>query len=815
MGRVTGIDKHDLPGGNREKIRNGFRLFWSNTGLFFVKAVRPVLKSLLRIINIRPITIRHRLFALSVLMIILPAIAFGTAAGLVGLKNGRQQVVNQLESVAVLKEAEVNAWVNNAKADLLIVMSGTGAVQQMRTILSTSPDIEEYQSAYQSLLQYFGAFVNQTQRFDEIFLMDLNRRVVLSTDIQREGGVGGLGSNAYFQEGLRGEYLHPPSFTNSFGGVTMVVVRPVYDEDGEVRGIIAGRAGPEMLNRIMLERTGLGETGETYLVTSKQVMLTQSRYQVVRWSGTYIVYTVGAKSALKDHINGSGIYLNYRDEMVVGVFRWLPELQVALLAEQTEREAMKSVYQTVALDLGVAVAAVIIAGSLSLSLARNISTPLKELAQTAGRVSNGEFDLTVPVDREDEVGDLARAFNSMTVRIQDLINNLEFRVAERTRTLKQRALQLETGTQVSREITSILDTEELMKRVVRLIAETFDYYHVAIFLIDEKTQKLVFRSGAGRVLDYQDTMIASLAIGPNSLNGEAALSNQAIVVNNVAQDSRFLPSPSLPETRSELVVPLRIGYRVIGTLDVHCCLVNAFTDYDARIIQGLGDQVAIAIENARLYSRSRALAVIEERNRLAHELHDSVTQSLYSIIMFTGAMRELIQAEDYELLEKRLERTEFIAQQALRELRLLLFEMRPSMLEQEGLAKVLKQRLASVEEKVGIKTRLSIDQELDLEFKIEELFLRVALESLNNSLKHAAASCVSVTIQRKQDWVEMQVTDDGIGFDVDSALAAGGLGLAGIHERARKNGGLLTIESSPGCGVRINLKVKRSNGTVD
>ncbi|NIQ80052.1 MAG: GAF domain-containing protein, partial [Anaerolineae bacterium] len=117
----------------------------------------------------------------------------------------------------------------------------------------------------------------------------------------------------------------------------------------------------------------------------------------------------------------------------------------------------------------------------------------------------------------------------------------------------------------------------------------------------------------------------------------------AAMVNDVSQDPRYVADERLADTRSELVIPLRIGERVLGTLDVQSAQMNAFSEEDVRIMQSMGDQVAVAIENARLYDRSRTLAVLEERNRLAHELHDSVTQSLYSLVLFAGAGQEVVE----------------------------------------------------------------------------------------------------------------------------------------------------------------------------
>jgi signal transduction histidine kinase len=280
------------------------------------------------------------------------------------------------------------------------------------------------------------------------------------------------------------------------------------------------------------------------------------------------------------------------------------------------------------------------------------------------------------------------------------------------------------------------------------------------------------------------------------------------VVDDVQDEPRFLGDEMLPATQSELVVPLRIGNRVIGTLDVQSKEKRAFGDQDIRVLQGLGDQVSIAIENARLYAQARALAVVEERNRLARDLHDSVAQSLYGLVAFAGAGSNLVATGDVEPLEAYLNRMEKTAQQALNEMRLLLYELRPPTLEQEGLVGALRTRLDAVEGRVGVQVELKVDESIQLSPRAEEVFYRVAQEALNNALKHSAASAVYVHLQRVDECIELSVVDNGVGFEVETARSAGRFGLVGMQERATEMGGLLTLHSAPGEGTTVCLRLK-------
>ncbi|MDH4209630.1 MAG: GAF domain-containing protein, partial [Anaerolineae bacterium] len=232
----------------------------------------------------------------------------------------------------------------------------------------------------------------------------------------------------------------------------------------------------------------------------------------------------------------------------------------------------------------------------------------------------------------------AQLYEALQERSQQLQRTLEQEVAQRTQELDHRALQMETSAKVSREITAILDIDRLLSRVVELIRQAFDYYGVQIFLVDAGTDQLVLHAASGEAGRQLRSDGLSLPIQGRSLNSAAVRRNEALLVNDVSKEPHFWTTDSLPNTRSELVIPLRVGQQVTGTLDVQMNRINAFREDDLLVHQSLGDQIAIAIENARLYDRSRELAILEERTRLARELHDSVTQSLFSVHCQAGAV---------------------------------------------------------------------------------------------------------------------------------------------------------------------------------
>jgi signal transduction histidine kinase len=231
---------------------------------------------------------------------------------------------------------------------------------------------------------------------------------------------------------------------------------------------------------------------------------------------------------------------------------------------------------------------------------------------------------------------------------------------------------------------------------------------------------------------------------------------------------------------------------------------------DIELLDSAADQIAVAIESHRLRQKAEQLAVMEERNRLARDLHDSVSQALYSMSLLAAAGRRLSRSGDNEaVLEETLQELGMTAQQALKEMRLLLYRLRPLALQFDSLAETLQHRLDAVEKRAGITTQLIVSNEMPpLLPVIEEAVYYIAQEALNNALKHASATAVIVQLtQEADDFIQLVVTDNGRGFDLAAALEQGGMGLINMRQRAQDQGGTLAVHSRPNQGTTITARV--------
>ncbi len=257
-----------------------------------------------------------------------------------------------------------------------------------------------------------------------------------------------------------------------------------------------------------------------------------------------------------------------------------------------------------------------------------------------------------------------------------------------------------------------------------------------------------------------------------------------------------------------IYLPLLVEDRVLGILGLWG---QGLRESDVPAVAVLAGQVAGTFEVARLHQRAEHAAVLEERERLSRELHDSMTQSLYSVRLFAEAAWRLTAAGDVTRAKEYLSRVSEMAQQAQKEMRLLVYHLRPSSLRSEGLVAALQRRLDAVEKRAGLDATLSVKGALQLSPTAEVELYYVVQEALNNALRHSASTRVDVVIRDDGDEVELQIVDNGRGFDPARLPDRGGLGLLNMRERAERLGGSVAVFSNNGQGTRVQVKIKRKS----
>ncbi len=256
----------------------------------------------------------------------------------------------------------------------------------------------------------------------------------------------------------------------------------------------------------------------------------------------------------------------------------------------------------------------VVAAGLAVYIGTRLAQPLAKMAAAAERVAEGDWESIRPLPERTELGALSRSLYTMTNQLRSTQENLEKQVSTRTKELTRRTSQLEAAAEVAREASAIRDMSRLLNQVVNLVAERFDVYHVGIFLVDEAREFVVLNAanseGGRKMLERE----YKLRLGGEGMVGWVAKAGQPRIAFDVGADQHFVRDPELPQTRSEATLALRIRERVIGVLDVQSLQASAFTPDDLGVLQIVADQIALAVENARLFESSQQ--ALQAMNRL-------------------------------------------------------------------------------------------------------------------------------------------------------------------------------------------------------
>jgi GAF domain-containing protein/HAMP domain-containing protein len=284
----------------------------------------------------------------------------------------------------------------------------------------------------------------------------------------------------------------------------------------------------------------------------------------------------------------------------------------SVIAEQPSSEALSLAQSNFFITIAISAGMLILVAGLGTIAAQRITNPIDQLATIAQNISKGDLSLQANIKSEDEIGLLATAFNSMTSQLRDLIGSLEQRVAERTAELEkssaqiqQRASQLETIADVASSVASLQDVNELLPYITKTISDRFGFYHVGIFLLSDDKEYAELRaanSGGGQKMLARKH---KLRVGKEGIVGYVVDQKRARIALDVGDDAVYFDNPDLPTTRSEMALPLMVGGNVTGALDVQSEQPNAFSDEDIEVLSTLANQVAVAIENARLFQQSQ------------------------------------------------------------------------------------------------------------------------------------------------------------------------------------------------------------------
>ncbi|MFC1934441.1 histidine kinase [Chloroflexota bacterium] len=472
---------------------------------------------------------------------------------------------------------------------------------------------------------------------------------------------------------------------------------------------------------------------------------------------------------------------------------------------------------TIVLIVALAVFLLLAGVSLYIFMGYSVIRPIEVFTKTIRKINSENLSTRLDISTGDEIGILAASFNQMTEDLEKSHNalkqardELEEKVEIRTRGEQRRAEQLRAINEASRRISAILSLDELLPYVASSLQETFNYYNVNIFLCNPDREVVELKAGAG---GYKGPVPIGFPIRlDEGIVGKVAKTGEVMNVRDVGKEPIYVSIEDLSDTQSELAVPIKIGQETLGVLDVESSDLEAFDEIDLFTVQTLSDQLAIAIENARLYQETRDIAVLEERNRMAREIHDSLAQGFTGVVLQLEAAEQALD-KDTNQVQFHLNKARELARESLNDARRSVWALRPQALEQLPLVEAIRQQIDMFTQDGGIKVDFSISgNNRILSVDMENALLRIFQESLTNVKKHAEASRVEVILSFENNMVRLQFEDNGVGFDTDITPRSG-FGLISMQERAKLIGGSLKINSARGTGTQIEVTIPTGKGT--
>ena len=337
-------------------------------------------------------------------------------------------VAERLDAVATVKEDQLVRWVDDERQDVIFMAQLPELRAQAEALLAAVEEDAAYRAAHEALSSYFYARLANKRDWQQVFLLSrLGGKIVVSTQRSQEGQYRLV--DRYFVEGQRETFVQNVYASPVTGKPTLTIAAPLAGSSGQAAGVLATHLHLDRVDRILSERSGLGASGEAYLVDRVNVFVSSERYG--RQDFPRGVHTPGIDAAVRGE-SGSGLYRNYAGVPVVGVYRWIPEREVALLVEIAQAEAFAPAERlaTTILLVGL-ISSAVLAAAIFL-LARQITRPILAVARAADRIAGGDLAHRTPVTGQDEVGTLARAFNRMTEQLHAVYEGLEDQVKART-----------------------------------------------------------------------------------------------------------------------------------------------------------------------------------------------------------------------------------------------------------------------------------------------------------------------------------------------------------------------------------------------
>jgi nitrate/nitrite-specific signal transduction histidine kinase len=638
-------------------------------------------------------------------------------------------------------------------------------------------------------------FRNQLVIFDGGVLVLDNFGVLVAALPKRPEDLGqDWSSREYFRQIV---HTSRPVFSNILpdgpeGAEVIVAAVPIRSGQGELIGVLVGmfRTGVREVSAFYggIVKQRISESGSIYIVDSLgRVIYHQDSAQIGE--------DISSNNVVQVALAGGAGAIRSKDEagtMIVASYAPIAGTTWVLIHKEqwvSLANAFQGYNQFLILCMSLGVLIPIILVNIGI---RRIMQPIVALTTAAQEVARGNFDQTITAQTNDEIAELANQFNIMAGQLSASYAQLEQRVSDRTK-------ELAVLYRADEELLSHLRLDDLLNALVDVAVDILETDKSALLVWDATRNKLVV--GASRGFSSETFSGMSFSVG-DGVVGTVISSGEPAVVEDTRHDQRVDVRVTQPEgIRSFMHVPIKIKGQMFGVFNFNYLAPRIFSEDERRLFVALAQRAAMAIQNAQLYEQAQFAATVEERQRLARELHDAVTQTLFSSSLIADVLPRIWERNPEEG-HRRLEELRQLTRGALAEMRTLLMELRPAALVEVELCDLLRQLGEAFTGRSRIPVQLDLDGSIQILPDVKVGLYRIAQEALNNIAKHANASQAMLTLQSQGTGFELSIADNGSGFDL-SDISSEHMGLKIMNERSREIGVDLTVESQSGIGTKI------------
>ena len=766
-------------------------------------------------------SLRTRLTFIFVGLAIGPVLLVGVILSQRSFTVEQEQAVDLQRQVVQRVSSEVDAFLAELENDLTLLGGEIRSLAQ--------PD------RAQQLSLVLGALNTGTYRdvYEELSLLDADGQEQLRLTRLEIVAANELTNRAGAEEfeqpkATRTTYLSPVWFDETTGEPFVTMAIPLTAlRSVEISSVLVADFRFEAIRNLIANLQTV--EGQTIYVVDSQGRVVAHEDPTVVLNGTSI--TLPLEAGRTQGVAGNDV-LFATDSVQSG------NLSLTAVAERPASEALELAQNGLVVSTVVTALALVAAVVLVFLTVRQVVRPIERLSDVAESIQKGDLSARANVRSQDEIGTLARSFNAMTSRLQDMIQSLEDRVNERVR-------DLTVASDVSRQITTELDSTNLLSNVAELTANAFKFYHVSIFLHSDADQLLHLKQGTGDIGRQMADTGKQFRLEDQGLVPQAARTRKAQVSNDVLNDPSHLKNPLLPDTRSELAVPMLYRGQVIGVLDLQAKDANRFREEDIRILTTLAEQIAIAVQNAQLFETVQAALIEAElassvKSAFLASMSHELRTPLNSVINFTKFVAKgtvgPVNEEQEQMLNEVIDSAKHLLTLINDVLDMSKIESGTLNLfveENVDLNPIINSVLSTGRSLIGdkpITLTSSVEPSLPLIRADRQRILQIFLNIMSNACKFTDEGSVKISARQQGDTIEISVHDTGPGIapddqpdvfepfkQTDTGLRQGGgtgLGMPISKNLAEAHGGRMWLESEPGKGATFFVVIPVKSETL-